>query len=88
MMPARRRPVMLYVDNSVGNRRGFTDADFNALDGKPIDLVFLLLLPESAKGEQLTALACVARKFRSPTLTTALRQARDGTEMLRLLTSE
>src|SRR5262249_58087813 len=34
--------------------------DFDALDGKPIDVVFLLLLPESAKGEQLSALACVA----------------------------
>jgi nitrogen PTS system EIIA component len=62
--------------------------DFDALDGKPIDLVFLLLLPESTKGEQLTALACVARKFRSPILTTALRHARDGAEMVRLLTSE
>jgi nitrogen PTS system EIIA component len=25
--------------------------EFEALDGKPIDIVFLLLLPESAKGE-------------------------------------
>jgi PTS system nitrogen regulatory IIA component len=62
--------------------------DFHALDGKPIDLVFLLLLPESTKGEQLTALACVARKLRNSILTTALRDARDGAEMLRLLTSE
>jgi PTS system nitrogen regulatory IIA component len=62
--------------------------DFDALDGKPIDLVFLLLLPESTKGEQLTALACVARKFRSSALTTDLRSARDSVEMHRLLTSE
>ena len=62
--------------------------DFDALDGKPIDLVFLLLLPESAKGEQLTALACVARKLRSPAVTAALRHARDGAQILGLLASE
>jgi PTS system nitrogen regulatory IIA component len=62
--------------------------DFAALDGKPIDLAFLLLLPESPKGEQLTALASVARKFRSPTKAAALRDARDGAEMHRLLLSE
>jgi PTS system nitrogen regulatory IIA component len=62
--------------------------DFDALDGKPIDIVFLLLLPESTKGEQLSALACVARKLRSPAVKTALRQARDATQTLRLLESE
>jgi nitrogen PTS system EIIA component len=59
--------------------------DFDALDEKPIDLVFLLLLPESTKGEQLSALACVARKLRSPPVTAALRHARDRTQILRLL---
>jgi PTS system nitrogen regulatory IIA component len=62
--------------------------DFDALDGKPIDLVFLLLLPESTKGEQLTALACVARKLRSPAVTAALRHAHDSAQILRLLASE
>ena len=62
--------------------------EFDALDGKPIDLVFLLLLPESAKGEQLSALACVARKLRSPAGTAALRKARDAKETFQLLASE
>ena len=62
--------------------------DFNALDGKPIDVVFLLLLPESAKGEQLSALACVARKLRKPAVTVALRKAIDAAEIFRLLSSE
>jgi PTS system nitrogen regulatory IIA component len=61
--------------------------DFDALDGKPIDVVFLLLLPESAKGEELSALACVARKLRSPAVTAALRNARDAAEIFRLLAS-
>ena len=62
--------------------------DFDALDGKPIDVVFLLLLPESAKGEQLSALACVARKLRKPTVTAALRKATDAAETFRMLASE
>ena len=62
--------------------------DFDALDGKPIDVVFLLLLPESAKGEQLSALACVARKLRKPAVTAALRKATDAAETFRTLTSE
>jgi nitrogen PTS system EIIA component len=59
--------------------------DFDALDGKPIDLVFLLLLPESSKGEQLSALACVARKLRSPAVTAALRKSANATEISRVL---
>ena len=39
-------------------RRGI---DFEAIDDQPVDIVFLLLLPESANGEQLNALACAAR---------------------------
>jgi PTS system nitrogen regulatory IIA component len=62
--------------------------DFDALDGKPIDLVFLLLLPESTKGEQLSALACVARKLRSHAVTAGLRHAGDGTQIFHLLASE
>jgi PTS system nitrogen regulatory IIA component len=62
--------------------------DFGALDGKPIDIVFLLLLPESVKGEQLSALACVARKLRKPAVTAALRKATDAAETFHLLASE
>jgi nitrogen PTS system EIIA component len=69
--------------------------DFDALDGKPIDLVFLLLLPEGkgdlpegSKGEQLSALACVARKLRKPSVTAALRKATDAAETFRILASE
>jgi PTS system nitrogen regulatory IIA component len=62
--------------------------EFGALDGKPIDIVFLLLLPESAKGEELSALACVARKLRKPAVTAALRKATDAAETFRVLASQ
>jgi PTS system nitrogen regulatory IIA component len=61
---------------------------FDALDQKPIDIVFLLLLPESAKGEQLSALACVARKLRSPAVKAALRNAPNAAEIFHVLASK
>lgn len=53
--------------------------DFAAIDGKPVDLVFLLL-PSSSGGEQLNALAAVARQLRKPTIAAMLRKAREGSE--------
>ena len=40
--------------------------DFEALDGQPVDLVFLLLAPEGAGADHLKALARVARLLRDP----------------------
>jgi nitrogen PTS system EIIA component len=62
--------------------------DFDAVDGKPIDIVFLLLLPEGAKGEQLSALACIARKLRKSAVTAALREATSAAETFRVLASQ
>ncbi len=43
--------------------------DFKAIDGKPVDLVFLLLSPPDAGAEHLKALAAVSRVTRhQPTL--------------------
>jgi PTS system nitrogen regulatory IIA component len=49
--------------------------DFEAIDGRPVDLVFLLLLPSNPVGEQLKALASVARKFRDAACLRDLRAA-------------
>jgi PTS system nitrogen regulatory IIA component len=46
--------------------------DFEAIDGQPVDVVFLLLLPETGDGAQLNALASVARALRRPGRVTAL----------------
>ena len=63
--------------------------DYDAVDGKPVDIVCLLLLPESSSGEQqLGALASIARKLRTPAVISALRRARDSMDMYRILTSE
>ena len=63
--------------------------DYEAVDSKPVDIVFLLLLPDGAAGDkQLGSLAATARKLRDPAITAALRRARDGAEMYRVLTAD
>ena len=51
--------------------------DFEALDGQPVDLVFLLLAPEGAGADHLKALARVARMLRDPEVARKLRESRD-----------
>jgi len=58
--------------------------DFAAIDGNPVDLVFLLLLPLSQGGE-LTALAAVARKLRDAATAARLRGAADRVEMYQVM---
>jgi PTS system nitrogen regulatory IIA component len=55
--------------------------DFEALDGQPVDLVFLLLAPEGAGADHLKALARVARLLRDPEVARKLR-ASNGAEAL------
>jgi PTS system nitrogen regulatory IIA component len=59
--------------------------DFDAIDGQPVDLVFLLLLPAASSKEQLNALASVARILRSPGPVSSLRRARDGVDLFRVM---
>ena len=59
--------------------------DFVAIDDEPVDLVFLLLLPEAAEGAQLNALACAARAFRDPEILREMRRARDSETLYRAL---
>jgi PTS system nitrogen regulatory IIA component len=60
--------------------------DFDAIDGQPVDIVFVLLLPTAAEGEQLGALACVARKLRAADDLVQLRRAKNGSELYAALT--
>src|SRR5579884_873914 len=52
--------------------------DFEALDGQPVDLIFLLLAPEAAGADHLKALARVARILRDPDIARRLRESRDA----------
>ena len=61
--------------------------DFEALDGQPVDLMFLLLAPEAAGADHLKALARVARLLRDPEVARKLRESRDAESLYAVLTS-
>ena len=61
--------------------------DFEALDGQPVDLMFLLLAPEAAGADHLKALARVARLLRDAEIARKLRESRDAEALYAVLTS-
>lgn len=61
--------------------------DFEALDGEPVDLVFVLLAPEDAGADHLQALARIARLFREPKTGEKLRQTEDPAALYAILTA-
>jgi PTS system nitrogen regulatory IIA component len=61
--------------------------DFEALDDQPVDLVFLLLAPESAGADHLKALARIARLFREPGVVGKLRASADKSALYAVLTT-
>jgi PTS system nitrogen regulatory IIA component len=60
--------------------------EFDSIDGQPVDLVFLLLLPAASQLDQLNALAAVARKLRDQHVLHKLRGAATTTQLYRTLT--
>lgn len=59
--------------------------DYDALDGQPADLFFLLLGPESAPTEHVKTLGRLARVLRKPGLCDALRAARAPDDFVRTI---
>ncbi|MDQ6886763.1 MAG: PTS sugar transporter subunit IIA [Gemmatimonadota bacterium] len=59
--------------------------DFDALDGKPVQLFFLLVGPESASSAHVKALSRISRLLRRDQLRSALTAAADSEEFLRLI---
>jgi len=59
---------------------------FGAADGKPVDLLFLLLSPMEAHTEHMKALATISRILRDKALCEALRHAPDALSLHALLT--
>jgi len=61
--------------------------EFESLDEQPVDLVFLLLAPESAGADHLKALARIARVLRDQTVAQKLRMAPDAASLYAILTT-
>ena len=62
-----------------------TPVSFEAVDDKPVDLMFVLLAPAEAATQHLRALAMVSRSLRRPDLREQLRQARSQDALYALL---
>lgn len=62
--------------------------DFESVDGRPVDVLFLLLAPEDAGADHLKALARVARVLRDPAVLERIRAARDADAVYAVLTQE
>lgn len=62
--------------------------DFEALDEQPVDIVFLLLAPETAGADHLKALSRIARLLRDPTRIAKLRATSDAAALYAFLIEE
>ena len=62
--------------------------EFEALDGAPVDLMFMLGTPEASGADHLKALARIARVLREPRLLAKLRATKDASALFGVLTQQ
>jgi fructose-specific phosphotransferase system IIA component len=62
--------------------------DFDALDGKPSHLFFLIIAPPDKSGPHIEALSEIGRITRSETFCKMLISAKDSDEVIKLFTEE
>ena len=62
--------------------------DFEALDDAPVDIVFLLVAPESAGADHLNALSRIARLLRDSRIVNTLRATTDPSALYSILVRE
>jgi PTS system nitrogen regulatory IIA component len=77
-MPSISKPVGLFF-------RLAYPIDFDAIDERPVDIVFLLAAPEGAGADHLKALARVSRLLRDRTLVEKLRATANADALYALL---
>lgn len=75
----------LVPDLVVGAGVSATPVDFDALDGRPVRLFFLLLAPERAMGLHIKALSRISRLLRQDSLRQRLLAAPDAPAFVRVV---
>lgn len=70
----------------VGRKR--EGVDFQAMDGRPTYLFFVLVAPENSTGVHLKALARISRLFRDPGFRARLLEAPDATALFQAIVDE
>ncbi|MBR3193993.1 PTS sugar transporter subunit IIA, partial [Bosea sp. (in: a-proteobacteria)] len=77
---------MAGIDRLVGLfARAEKAIDFEALDGQPVDIIFVLIAPEGAGADHLKALARVARVLRNQAVLEQVRHAHDPAAIYAIL---
>lgn len=82
-IPHGKTPVVDQLIMAAGVTAG--PVDFDALDGAPVRLCFILIGPESAAGAHVKALSRISRLLRRAPLRDSLREAGTPEEFLRLV---
>ena len=59
--------------------------EFDSPDNVPVDLIFMIIAPETAGADHLKALSRIARVLRDPGLTAKMRNARDAASLYALM---
>lgn len=59
--------------------------DFDAVDGNPVDLVFMLLSPENSGADHLSALSQISRVIKDEESCTKIREAKTKKEIYNIL---
>lgn len=62
--------------------------EFGAADGRPVDLIFMLLTPANDNTGHLKALASISRLLRDKQLVSELRKSKDARSIYDLLTTQ
>lgn len=55
--------------------------EFDSVDGRPVDIIFAMLVPDNAEAEHLQTLAKLVEQLQKPAYVAALREASDGEEL-------
>ena len=64
-----------------------TPVNYDAMDQLPVDLIFVLFIPEASTDEHLQILAQLARTFSQPEVPTNIRNCHSADEILQLIAS-
>ena len=82
-VPHTRHPSVNHLVGTVAlSRHG---VDFTALDGEPVDILFLLISPPNQPGDHLRALENISRHLKDERFVSFLRQAKTREHVVDLL---
>jgi PTS system nitrogen regulatory IIA component len=64
-----------------------TPIDFNAIDNEPVDIIFVLVVPEDGDQDHLKTLATLAETFSNEASLQKIRQSKDAQELYNIVTA-